>query len=71
MKEAPPKTPQEAPADTAPVLFPPVDVVVRFWPDSEVEVLSPLADWLTCAVLNRALENYVEYVVTPAEEEDE
>lgn len=48
----------------------PVDITVRLWFDREPEVISPVADWMVCAALNRVLDNYVEYVLTPEEEEE-
>lgn len=50
--------------------MPPVDIVVRVWQDRDPEVISPVADWLTCAALNRVLDNYVEYLVTPETDDD-
>lgn len=54
--------------DTTAVI-PPVDIIVRVWSDREPEVISPVADWLVCAALNKVLDNYVEYELTPTEEE--
>lgn len=50
-------------------MLPPVDITLRVWFDGDVEVFSPVADWLTCAAMNRALDSYVEYVVVPDEED--
>ena len=54
----------------ASALAPPVDIVVRVWQDRDPEVISPVADWLTCAALNRVLDNYVEMVFSLESDDD-
>ena len=48
-----------------------MDIVVRLWLDREPEVIAPVADWIVCAALNKALENYVEFELTPETQEEE
>ena len=51
---------------------PPMDVTIRIWTDREPEVITNgVSEWIVCAALNRVLDSYVEYELTPAGEEEE
>ena len=45
-----------------PSAFPPIDITVRLWmgPGEQIEVISPIADWLTTDALTRASEQQAE-----------
>ena len=49
---------------------PPIDIIVRVWMDRLPEVIATVDDWLVRAALNEVLNNYVEFELTPAEEEE-
>jgi len=49
---------------------PPIDIIVRVWMDRLPEVIATVDDWLVKAALNEVLNNYVEFELTPAEEEE-